>query len=94
MDTFTTYISENMLVVVPVLYIVGAFIKKAPKVPDWIIPFVLTGLGVVIGIATSGWGEWTQGLMQGILCAGGAVLANQMYKQVGDALGIDRKEPA
>ena len=53
---FSSYLIEKMLVLVPVLYIIGMFIKSTPKVKDWLIPWILLGLGlagaVAIGITT------------------------------------------
>ena len=92
MDNFTDFIAVNMYIVVAVLYVLGVFFKKVPSIPDWTIPFALTAVGIAAGLGIY-WGpDWLQGVLQGILCAGGAVLVNQMIKQAGNAAGIDSGE--
>ena len=79
------YITENCLIVVPVLYIIGAIIKAVPKMPDWIIPFVLLAVGMAacIGLSLSGQTglTWIEAAIQGVLVTGAAVLVNQGVKQ-------------
>lgn len=82
MTEFTQFISENMFIVAAALYVLGVFCKKIPSVPDWTIPFVLTIIGIIFGALIIGLPE---GILQGILCAGAAVLVNQMAKQIGKA---------
>lgn len=74
--------SQQMHVVVAVLYVLGTFLKRIPKIPDWGIPFILAVVGAALGFLTVG---EPAGLMQGILAAGAAVTCNQMVKQVGKA---------
>ena len=74
---------------VAVLYVLGIFLKRVPNLPSWTIPFILTGLGIILGILILG---VPQGILQGILSAGGAVLVDQMIKQVNQARGIDADE--
>lgn len=81
------FIGENTYVVAVVLWVLGQFIKSVPKVPNWSIPFVLmlVGVGACMGLL----GVNVQAAMQGVLCAGGAVLADQAVKQVRKAGGAD-----
>lgn len=74
-----TYIIDNCLIVIPALYIVGVIIKAIPKIPDWIIPFVLLAIGeaACIGIM----GASVDAAIQGVLVTGAAVLVNQGIKQ-------------
>ena len=74
------FIGENTYVVAAALWVLGGFIKAAPKIPDWTIPFALTAAGV--GLCAGLMGFSVQAAMQGILCAGGAVLIDQGRKQV------------
>lgn len=72
------FVSANMVIVVLVLYILGTFLKAIPGSPSWIIPFVLVIIGMIFGwFIVSG----IQGIIQGILCAGVAVLTYQLIKQ-------------
>ena len=72
-------VGENVYLVAIALWIVGRFMKGIPKVPDWTIPFVLTGAGIALCMGVMG--PQVDAVIQGILCAGGAVLADQMVKQ-------------
>lgn len=86
---FTQYIKPEMLVLVPVLWLIGAALKKTPKMSDWLIPYILGGLGIVLaGI----WVAAAEGVTpvslftaftQGILVAGASVWGNQLVKQAG-----------
>lgn len=80
---FSSYLIEKMLVLVPVLYIIGMFIKSTPKVKDWLIPWILLGLGlagaVAIGLTTGV--PIVDAVIQGILVTGVTVLTNQLMVQ-------------
>lgn len=80
---FQKYLIEQMLILVPVLYIVGALIKQTPKVKDWVIPWVLLAVGVVAAIAIGvGSGlSVPDAIIQGILVTGVTVFTNQLVKQ-------------
>jgi len=80
---FEKYLIEQMLILIPVLYIIGALIKQTPKVKDWTIPWVLLVVGVVAAIAI-GMGAGisvADAIIQGILVTGVTVFANQLVKQ-------------
>jgi len=90
---FTDYIRAELLVLVPVLYALGAWIK-ASKIDNKFIPLILGGVGIALSLLyvlpsselSVGW----RGVMlsvftaitQGILCAAAAVYANQILKQL------------
>lgn len=87
------YVKPELLVLAVILYLIGMMLKKTPKVADWGIPYILTGISVVLAIiyvlATADIVSYKDGLMaaftaivQGILCAGLAVYGNQLLKQV------------
>lgn len=73
------YITENALVLVPVLYIIGMVIKNTKKIPDEVIPIVL----LFIGVPLTMWmmGPRADSFIQGVLVVGAAVFANQVVKQ-------------
>ncbi len=73
------YIIKDAYILIPVLYIIGVFLKKIPKLADWIIPWILLGLGIIGAFFLAGMSF--DGILQGILIAGVTVLANQLYKQ-------------
>lgn len=92
MENLLNFILESYLPLIPVLLIIGYIMKKSEKVKDTSIPWILCLIGIVfalfITLATadlSAWqnavGEITQGIIQGILVTGGAVLASQLVIQ-------------
>jgi len=76
------YIVEEAYILIPVLYVIGVFLKWTPKVPDWTIPWILLGLGMIGGFFLGG--MTLNGILQGILVAGATVFTNQLYKQTKD----------
>lgn len=75
------YILENRLVLVPVLYIVGEFIKRTEYIKDKFIPIIILILGILFSVLMGG-DTVINNVNQGILVAGATVLGNQMIKQV------------
>ncbi len=73
------FIIEKALIIVPALWIIGSFLKHTPAIRDWIIPWILTGLGIVGAVAIMG--VTAEAVVQGILVAGMAVLGHQLLKQ-------------
>ena len=73
------YIVSEAYILIPVLYVIGMFLKKIPNIADWLIPWILLVLGMLGGffLADMSFG----GLLQGILVAGVTVFANQLYVQ-------------
>ena len=50
MEQLTNFLAENMYIAAAALYVLGVFLKAVPKIPNWVIPFVLTAAGVVFGM--------------------------------------------
>jgi len=73
------YVLRDAYILVPVLYVIGIFLKRTPKIPDWLIPWILMGLGMIGGFFLSG--MKLSGVLQGVLVTGVTVFANQLYKQ-------------
>lgn len=76
------YILENRLVLIPVLYIVGEFIKRTEYIKDKKIPIILMLIGIIFSVLMGG-DTIINNVIQGILVAGATVLGNQVIKQVG-----------
>jgi len=74
------YITENALLLIPVLNIIGTIIKNTEKIPDKYIPIILLGFGIVGAIAIMG--VSAQSVVQGVLVTGTAVYGNQVVKQI------------
>lgn len=88
---YQEYIKSELLILIPVLYIIGIGCKKS-NLADKLIPLLLGGISVVLSavwvISTSdisGIKEWLSAVFtsvtQGILIAGTSVYANQLYLQ-------------
>ncbi len=75
-----SYITENALILIPVLLIVGQIIKNIKIIPDKFIPLILLPLGIVGAMALGGW--TFEAAIQGILVTGTAVYGNQIAKQL------------
>lgn len=83
-EHFTQYINAELLILVPVLYAVGAAFKRIPKIKDEFIPLILGVIGALLAllyIHTFTAAAIFTALTQGVLCAAAAVYANQIYKQ-------------
>lgn len=88
---FNEFIKPELLILVPVLYLVGIGLKKS-KLSDRFIPFILGGIAIVLSaawvVATSNISTLQDvasalfiSITQGILSAGASVYANQLYVQ-------------
>ena len=73
------YIINEALIIIPVLWILGSFLKKTPRVQDWTIPWVLLVAGMLFAIGIIGFN--VDAVVQGVLVAGAAVLGHQLVKQ-------------
>ena len=89
---FTNYIKPELLVLVPVLIFVGYCLKTSTAEKDKLIPALLAAAGVVLAavyvlastsIATpqDAASAVFTAIVQGVLCAAGAVFADQVVKQ-------------
>lgn len=75
------YIIENRLILIPVLYIIGEFIKKTKTLNNRWIPLILMVIGVVFSILMGG-DKIINNIIQGVLVSGVTVLGNQIIKQI------------
>lgn len=80
MENIMNYITENALILIPVLYVLGAILKGTQKINDKYIPVILLPVGIVLAMLLVGVN--INGLIQGILVTGATVYANQLVKQV------------
>lgn len=84
---YMNYVQPELLILIPVLYSIGANIKMSKKIADNFIPFILTLIGIVLAMlyicATQGItliGIFTA-IVQGVLVAAVAVYTHQLIKQ-------------
>lgn len=91
-DLIKEYLRPELLILVPVMYLIGAIFKAFPSFPDKWIPLTLGALGAGFSLlylaATTDisglqdiLGFIFSGLTQGILAAGASVYINQIAKQ-------------
>lgn len=77
---FINYVTENALILIPVLYILGSILKGTSKVDDKYIPVVLLPIGIVFSISIIGLN--INAVIQGVLVVGATVYTNQLVKQI------------
>lgn len=91
-EMFKEFIKPELLVLIPVLYIMGMGLKTS-EISDKHIPLILGGISIFLCImytaATSDFYSGREAFMvlftsftQGILCAGASVYFNQIVKQL------------
>lgn len=89
---YTNYIKPEMLVLIPALVFIGYCLKTSATVRDKLIPALLAVAGIALAVlyvlATSTIATPQDAAMavftaivQGVLCAAGAVYANQCSRQ-------------
>ena len=72
------YVSDGLVVMIPVLYILGVLLKKS-RIKDEIIPwFLLLVASILCSIIGK---DIVQGIIQGVLVTGVCVLGSQLYIQ-------------
>lgn len=76
-----SYITDNALILIPVLLILGQIVKGIAVIPDKWIPLLLLPVGVAGALALMG--PSVHAAIQGVLVAGAAVYGNQIVKQWG-----------
>ncbi|HAY3897726.1 TPA: phage holin family protein [Escherichia coli] len=77
---FINYITENALILIPVLYIIGMILKGVERIKDKYIPLILLPIGM--GLAMALMGININAIIQGILVVGVSVYTNQLVKQI------------
>lgn len=77
------FLNENYYMLVPVLWVIGYFLKQTPNIPNWSITWILLAISLVGG--TFFYGFSAEAVYNGIIAAGVAVLGHQMYKQTAEA---------
>ena len=89
MRAYQDYIKAELMILIPVLYIIGEFIKKTDKIDNKYIPALLGISGIFLSLlyvfATEGvnaLGTFTA-ITQGILVAGAAVYAYEFKDHIG-----------
>ena len=74
------YIIDNCLILIPVLYVIGAILKGIDIIKNKYIPLIILPIGIVLAIAIQGLN--VNAVIQGILVVGVTVYGNQLFKQI------------
>ena len=83
----TEYITPELLILVPTLYVIGLMIKDIEIIKNKYIPLILTGVSLVLtSLYVLGMGGLSainifSSIVQSILCVACAVYADQLKKQ-------------
>ncbi len=77
---FFSYITENALILIPVLYIIGMILKGIEKINDKYIPVILLPVGILLSMGVMH-SFSIDVIIQGVLVTGASVYANQLVKQ-------------
>lgn len=85
---FSKYVRAQILPLACALYVLGCILKKTPFIPDWLIPWILLGLGCLGALCLEG--LHIDSVLQGVLACGIAVLSNQLYLQTVRKQGSDK----
>lgn len=87
LEQLMALIEPQIVILVPVLIIIGATLKKMSIVKNWSIPLTLGILGMIISVLILGFEKGfappiiLEGMLQGILAAGMSVYAHQLTIQ-------------
>ena len=82
MEILNEYLVQEALIVIPALMVLGKIIKETPNFKDWLIPYILLGIGVVLTVLLLGFN--VDAVIQGILVAGASVFGYELYTQARD----------
>ncbi len=94
LEMLKEFICPELVVLIPVLYLIGVGLKKSDAVPDKRIPICLGVVAVCLSALYIGatrvfassadiFSAIFAAITQGVLCAGASVYANQLIKQEG-----------
>ena len=72
-----SYIMENKLILIPVLYIINFIIKRTALIPDKFLPLLLLAFGIILSILMGG-DSIINNVVQGVLVTGATVLTDQI----------------
>lgn len=103
MEQLTNYIQPELLVLIPVMYLIGMGLKKTKKVSDNLIPLAVGIISVILAsvfiLSThelEGYRDVADAIFsavtQGILCGGTSVYFNQLIKQTMQKTELDETE--
>lgn len=89
---FAVFVTGRMISVIPALWFTGWLLKRIKRIPDALIPFILSALGVIAGLIIDG--PSANSAVQGLLAAAAAVMGHQAVKQGSQIIKGDSSENA
>ena len=79
MEMIHKFLIEEALILIPVLYVIGMFLKSLEAIKDKYIPLIIWCFGIVLAMLILGLN--VDGFIHGTLVAGASVFASQIYIQ-------------
>ena len=80
MKEILEFVIQEAYIMIPALWVVGFVIKNTELIKDKYIPFILLAASLLLSPWVLG-GYSPRNVIQAILVAGGAVLADNLYRQ-------------
>lgn len=74
------YIAPEMIIVIPILIFFSWLMKQTPNFKDWLIPYVVSIIGIIAGVVITKSVE--DGFIQGILVAAVSIIIPTLYSQM------------
>lgn len=78
-NVIVEWIDPKLMVVVAACWCLGYILKQTPRVPDWLIIYIVTGAAVLFTVWAMG--VRPESVIQGVLCGAFAVYGHQVVKQ-------------
>lgn len=75
-EIITNFIKPESFILIPALYLIGLFLKQTPGIPEWSYAWIILLIGSFSCFLYYGWE--IQSFIQGVLCAGIAVLSKDL----------------
>lgn len=71
-----TLIRPEAFILIPVLYIIGFFLERTPRIPEWSHAWILLTIGAISCFLS--FGLEIQSFIQAVLCTGAATLSKDL----------------
>lgn len=88
-------VDSEILVMIPVLYLISLFLKQTPKIPQWIITWILLAIALIVCFIY--YGPSNHAFVQAVLVTGIASLAYDIIlvtlKRVTKKTNHDHNDP-
>ncbi|BBH20932.1 hypothetical protein Back11_22770 [Paenibacillus baekrokdamisoli] len=84
-SVITDLIDPSLFIVLAACWVVGYMLKQTPRIPDWIIIYVVTAFAIVVTLFLLGF--HVKSVLQGILCGAVSVYSHQLIKQTKEGMG-------